>query len=53
MQYVQLTRYTNTKSTQEGPEGPGSLTWGKGQSSQWSNLQRTTDNVQQILVEDL
>ena len=33
--------------------GPGSLTWGKGQSSQWSHLQRTTNVVHQILVEDL
>jgi len=24
------------KKEQEGPEGPGSLTWGKGQRSQWS-----------------
>jgi len=23
---------------QEGPRGPGSLTWGKGQRSQWSHL---------------
>jgi len=38
---------------QEGPEGPGSLTWGKGQRSQWSHLQRTTYVVHQILVEDL
>jgi len=28
---------------QEGPKGPGSLTWGKGQRSQWSHLQRTTN----------
>ena len=40
-------------SKQEGPKGPGSLTWGKGQRSQWSHLQRTTNVVQQILVEDL
>ena len=40
-------------SKQEGPEGPGSLTWGKGQRSQWSHLQRTTNVVHQILVEDL
>ena len=38
---------------QEGPEGPGSLTCGKGQRSQWSHLQRTTNIVHQILVEDL
>ena len=38
---------------QEAPEGPGSLTWGKGQRSQWSHIQRTTNVVLQILVEDL
>jgi len=38
---------------QEGPKGPGSLTWGKGQRSQWSHLQRTTNVVHQILIEDL
>jgi len=32
---------------QEGPKGPGSLTW-KGQRSQWSHLQRTTNVVHQI-----
>jgi len=35
-------------SKQEGPEGPGSLIWGKGQRSQSSHLQRTTNVVQQI-----
>jgi len=29
-----LTQYQQTYK-QEGPEGPGSLTWGKGQRSQW------------------
>ena len=43
----------DTQTKQEGPEGPGSLTWGKGQRSQWSNFQRTTYVVHQILVEDL
>ena len=38
---------------QEGPKGPGSLTWGKGQRSQWSHLQSTTNIIHQILVEDL
>ena len=38
---------------QEGPQGPGSLTWGKGQRSQWSHLQRTTNVVRQKLIEDL
>jgi len=38
---------------QEGPKGPGSLTWGKCKRSQWSHLQRTTNVVHQILVEDL
>jgi len=33
---------------QEGPEGPGSLTWGKGQRSQWSHLQRATNVAHQI-----
>ena len=39
------------KTKQEGPKGPRSLTWEKDQGSQWS--QRTTNVVQQILVEDL
>jgi len=30
---------------QEGPKGPRSLTWGKGQGSQWSNLQSTTNDA--------
>jgi len=34
-------------------EGPGSLTCRKGQRSQWSNLQRTTNVVHPILEEDL
>jgi len=38
---------------QEGPKGPGSVTCGKDQRSQWSHLLRTTNVVQQILVEDL
>jgi len=37
---------------QEGPKDPRSLTWGKGQGSMWSHLQRTTNVVHQILVED-
>ena len=37
---------------QKGPKGPRSLTWGKGQGSRWSHLQRTTNVVHQILVED-
>jgi len=41
------------KKQQEGPKGPRSLTWGKGQGSRWSHLQRTTNVVHQILVEDL
>jgi len=41
------------KHKQEGSKGTGSLTWGKGQRSQWSHLQRTTNVVHQILVEDL
>jgi len=41
------------KYKQEGPKGPKSLTWGKCQSSKSSHLQRTTNVVQQILVEDL
>ena len=38
---------------QEGPKGPRSLTWSKRQGSRWSHLQRTTNVVHQILVEDL
>ena len=33
------------------PKGPRSLTWGKGQESRWSHLQRTTNVVHQILAE--
>ena len=43
----------NKNKQQDGPKGPGSLTWGKGQMSQWSHLQRTTNVVHQILVEDI
>jgi len=43
----------DTRRKQEGPKGPGSLTWGKGQRSQWSHLQRTSNVVHQILVEDI
>jgi len=40
-------------SKQEGPKGPRSLTWRKCQGSRWSHLQKTTNVVHQILVEDL
>ena len=46
-------RSVGPKYKQEGPKGPGLLTWGKGQRSHWSHLQMTTNVVQQILVEDL
>jgi len=38
---------TRNTIKQEGPESPGSLTWGKGQRSHWSHLQRTTNIVHQ------
>jgi len=44
---------TDATNKQEGLQGPRSLTWEKGQGSQWSYLQRTTNIVHQILVEDL
>jgi len=50
---IDLQIRTHTEKKQEGPKGPGSLTSGKGQRSQWSHLQRTTNVVHQILVEDL
>jgi len=34
--------FKKANSKQEGPKGPGSLTWEKDQRSQWSHLQRTS-----------
>jgi len=45
--------YNEATTKQKGPKGPGLLTWGKGQMSQWIHLQRTTNGVHLILVEDL
>ena len=54
MQYLGL-YYTNSlvMNITRGPKGHRSLTWGKGQGSQWSHLQRTTNVVHQRLVENL
>jgi len=51
-QEVNMPLSTSILTKQEGPKGPRSLTWGKVQGSRWSQLQRTTNVVHQILVED-